>query len=130
LVLKQSCCSKSSLSKKTIEPAPYNPDISPRQCIHIFHYRFCSHPTRRLLNANDDKYFGWNFLNLLEDGKTTIEFRRPTGVKSAKECLAWVEFTVTFVQATVQSRNHRKPNLGEFLISISTLPAASVSCIY
>jgi hypothetical protein len=31
-----------------------------------------------------DKYFGWNFLNLL-DRKTTIEFRRPPGVRDVAE---------------------------------------------
>jgi len=65
-----------------------------------------------LMNDGDDKYFGWNFLNLLEDGKTTIEFRRPPGVKSVKECLAWVEFTVTLVQAAVQSGNTLTNNMG------------------
>jgi hypothetical protein len=46
--------------------------------------------------------FGWNFLNLLENGKMTIEFRRAPGVEIAENCLAWVEFVVTFVQAAVQ----------------------------
>lgn len=49
-----------------------------------------------LMNSSNDKLFGWNFLNLLESDKCTIEFRHPPGVKSAKECLAWVEFTVKF----------------------------------
>src|ERR1700709_1747639 len=65
-----------------------------------------------LMNDGDDKYFGWNFLNLLEDGKTTIEFRRPPGVKNVNECLAWVEFTVTFVQAAVESGNTLTNNMG------------------
>jgi hypothetical protein len=64
------------------------------------------------MNDGDDKYFGWNFLNLLEVGKNTIEFRRPPGVKSAKECLAWVEFTVTFIQAAVQNGNTLTNNIG------------------
>ena len=57
------------------------------------------------MNDGDDKYFGWNFLNLLDTSRLTIEFRRPPGVSKALECLAWVEFTVSFVQAAVQSGN-------------------------
>jgi hypothetical protein len=29
---------------ETIEPAPYNPDVSPRQCMHLFHYHFILNP--------------------------------------------------------------------------------------
>jgi hypothetical protein len=55
-----------------------------------------------LMNDGDDKYFGWNFLNLLNNNMATIEFRRAPGVTDAEDCLAWVEFTVTFVEASVQ----------------------------
>jgi hypothetical protein len=41
---------------ETIEPAPYNPDISPRQCMHLFHCHFCPHPTRRFLNADNNTF--------------------------------------------------------------------------
>jgi hypothetical protein len=65
-----------------------------------------------LMNEGDDKYFGWNFLNLLENGMTTIEFRRAPGVTNAEKCLAWVEFVVTFVQAAVQKGNGLSNNTG------------------
>jgi len=29
---------------ESIEPAPYNPDISPRQCMHLFHCHFILNP--------------------------------------------------------------------------------------
>lgn len=65
-----------------------------------------------LMNDGDDKYFGWNFLNLLEDGTNTIEFRRAPGVEKVKDCLAWVEFVVTFVEASVQNGNGLFNNTG------------------
>jgi hypothetical protein len=41
---------------ETIEPATYNPDISSRQCTHLFHCHFCPRPTRSLLNADNDTF--------------------------------------------------------------------------
>ncbi|OBT50907.1 hypothetical protein VE04_09088 [Pseudogymnoascus sp. 24MN13] len=66
----------------------------------------------QLMNDGDDKYFGWNFLNLLGEGKTTIEFRRPPGVTNEEECLAWVEFTVMFAQSAVLHGNTLTNNMG------------------
>ena len=51
----------------------------------------------------DNRYWTWNFRNLLQGGKMTVEFRQPPGVVIAKDCLAWAEFVVTFGGAALKT---------------------------
>lgn len=52
-----------------------------------------------IMNPNQSKYFGWNFLSL----KTykTIEFRRGTASLSSNDTFMWVELGMSFVQAAM-----------------------------
>ena len=54
-----------------------------------------------LMNNGGDRYYGWNFVNLYYNGKTTAEFRRSPGVKTAEECYSWVDFAMVFVHAAI-----------------------------
>lgn len=49
------------------------------------------------------KYMAWNFVNVFYSGWSddggTIEFRRPPGVTSPDDCLAWMELAVYFIHA-------------------------------
>jgi len=49
------------------------------------------------------RYWTWNFMNLIQGSKMTIEFRQPPGVVGAEGCLAWAEFTVTFCEAAIKT---------------------------
>jgi hypothetical protein len=55
-----------------------------------------------LMNMNN-RYWTWNFRNLLQGGKMTVEFRQPPDVVIAKDCLAWAEFVVTFGGAALKT---------------------------
>ena len=57
------------------------------------------------MNGDGTRYYGWNFLNLYQGGKSTIEFRlgRAPGVTSATECRSWVEFIVAFAHAAISN---------------------------
>ncbi|KAF9644758.1 hypothetical protein BDM02DRAFT_3121338 [Thelephora ganbajun] len=48
-----------------------------------------------------DRYYTWNFTNLVAGGFMTIEFRQGEGVITPAGALAWAEFVVTFVGAAV-----------------------------
>jgi hypothetical protein len=52
-----------------------------------------------LMNPNQSKYFGWNFLSI----KTyqTIEFRRGAVSTSVTDVFMWVELATSFVQASL-----------------------------
>ena len=63
-----------------------------------------------LLNPND-RYWGWNFNNLLLMGQSesykeskigTVEFRRPPGSRTLADALKWVHFTTKFVWAATE----------------------------
>jgi len=56
-------------------------------------------PKVRPTDEDYDRYYAWNFTNLLEGGIGTIEFRRPPGVTKMDSCICWIEFTVAFVRA-------------------------------
>ncbi|RDW59551.1 hypothetical protein BP6252_12638 [Coleophoma cylindrospora] len=60
-----------------------------------------------LMNDGGNRYFAWNFVNLYYGGKATIEFRRGPGAEDVDNCFAWVEFSVTFVQAAILSGSIR-----------------------
>ena len=49
------------------------------------------------------RYWTWNFMNLIQGSKTTIEFWQPPGVVGAEGCLAWAEFTATFCEAAIKT---------------------------
>jgi len=50
-----------------------------------------------------DRYYAWNFANLLGIGtEVTVEWRQPPGITTAEECLMWTELAVTFVHAALQ----------------------------
>ena len=44
----------------------------------------------------------WNFTNLQETAKQTIEFRQPPGVTNVNGCFAWTEMTLRFVSASLR----------------------------
>ncbi|OOF90623.1 hypothetical protein ASPCADRAFT_135076 [Aspergillus carbonarius ITEM 5010] len=52
-----------------------------------------------IMNPNQSKYFGWNFLSL----KTykTIEFRRGSASLSPNDTFMWVELAMSFIQAAM-----------------------------
>jgi Putative amidoligase enzyme len=52
-----------------------------------------------LMNHDGDRYYGWNFMNLVYGGTMIIEFHRGPGVTEAEQCLSWVEVAVTFIRA-------------------------------
>lgn len=63
-----------------------------------------------LLNP-DDRYWGWNFNNLLLMGQSesyeeskigTVEFRRPPGSPTLAAALKWLHFTTRFVWAATE----------------------------
>lgn len=54
-----------------------------------------------LMQIPDQKYYCWNFQNLLHGDKATIEFRQPPASTTPEEALAWAELTVTFIQASI-----------------------------
>jgi hypothetical protein len=67
---------------------------------------------------NTFKYSAWNFCPLLSfrggryNAKRTIEFRRAPWVTRADECLAWVDFVVAFIHASIFT----KANLGGYML--------------
>lgn len=52
-----------------------------------------------------DKMFGWNFLNLLQSNKGTIEFRRGGPSTRLEHTFTWIEIAVEFIQASMQVSN-------------------------
>jgi hypothetical protein len=52
-----------------------------------------------------DRYYGWNFTNLTENGIGTVEYRRPPGVTTSHFCKIWIALALTFVLAA-QSIDH------------------------
>ena len=61
----------------------------------------------------EDRYWGWNFNNLLLMGQNeptkakerkigTVEFRRPPGSETADDVLKWVRFTTRFVWQSIE----------------------------
>jgi len=54
------------------------------------------------LMNDENRYYAWNFRNLIYGGKNTIEFRRGPGVDDEEGCTAWVELAVSFVQAAIK----------------------------
>lgn len=67
------------------------------------------------INPGRDRYFGVNFMAL---GKyKTVEFRRGAGSSNVDEVFQWVEFALTFLQAsmalsTVSDFHNFSPNVG------------------
>ncbi|KAF9644773.1 hypothetical protein BDM02DRAFT_3190303 [Thelephora ganbajun] len=56
-------------------------------------------PPGRLSEPN--RFYAWNFANLVDNGILTIEFRQAEGVTTPDGALAWAEFVVTFIGAAV-----------------------------
>lgn len=56
-------------------------------------------PKIRPTDEDFDRYYAWNFTNLLAGRIGTIEFRRPPGVTKVESCIWWVELACAFVQA-------------------------------
>lgn len=64
-----------------------------------------------LMCPQQNKYWGFNFLNIVEDPHSTIEFRRGTPCASARSPLVWAELAMSFTQAAIKcgtSANLRK----------------------
>ncbi|KAI9782445.1 MAG: hypothetical protein M1839_004931 [Geoglossum umbratile] len=80
-----------------------------------------------LFNNGEDRYFAWNFTNLLQGGIMTVEFRRGPGVTTEEACLSWVELPASFIQVACKmvtiSDLNRYPATVEGLLSfISEFP--------
>lgn len=60
-----------------------------------------------LMNPNENKFFGWNFLYLLNNPNRTIEFRRGSGCTSAQQAFVWIEIAMSFIEAAVQLKSRR-----------------------
>jgi hypothetical protein len=56
-----------------------------------------------LMNPDQSKYFGFNFMNL--ETYKTIEFRRGAASSNVTHVFMWVEFAMTFLQASIQASN-------------------------
>ncbi|KAJ5143945.1 uncharacterized protein N7515_002732 [Penicillium bovifimosum] len=71
-----------------------------------------------IMNPNQSKYFGWNFLSI----KTyrTIEFRRGAVSLSADDVLMWAELAMSFILAAVTPRHDR---LQQYPASVGGLKA-------
>ena len=53
-------------------------------------------------NGEHDKFYGWNFLNLLASPEATVEFRRGAASVNAQDALIWIEFAIPFVQTSLK----------------------------
>ncbi|KAM0805111.1 putative amidoligase enzyme-domain-containing protein [Usnea florida] len=53
-------------------------------------------------SAGTERCYGFNFENLMEGKIGTIEFRRPPCVTNYLDCVMWVEFGASFMQAAMQ----------------------------
>lgn len=56
-----------------------------------------------MMNPHDSKYFGWNFLAIKK--YRTVEFRRGAASRSVNDVFMWVEFAMSFLQASLKLRN-------------------------
>lgn len=69
-----------------------------------------------LMNDGHDRYYAWNFQNLLADRSDTVEFRSPPAADNAAKCIPWVEFVASFVTAALTTdrgqRQTYERNLG------------------
>ena len=80
-----------------------------------------------VMQLASDVDYSWNFRSLTDTQMSTIEFRKPPSVKTGEEVLAWAEFVIAFVQASVAFENPSillgfPPNLGglqQFLMQLS-----------
>lgn len=75
--------------------------------------------------CGNDRDFCWNFRSLLNSDKRTIEFRKPPVSTTAKEALAWAEFAICFIQASIKCESPAKlqqvpPTLRGLLWFLST----------
>lgn len=52
-------------------------------------------------NGEHDKFYGWNFLNLLASPEATVEFRRGAASVNTQDALIWIEFAISFVQTSL-----------------------------
>lgn len=57
----------------------------------------------QLMNPDYDRYYAWNFTNVEEDVKGTVEFRKPPAALRCEDAIGWVEFTISFLRAALNS---------------------------
>lgn len=79
-----------------------NPKLSMKtdaQCIEAVNACESSFTIANLMNNDEDRYYGWNFSNLYEGRRMTVEYRRGPGIQDFRICEAWVALAVSFVQA-------------------------------
>lgn len=55
-----------------------------------------------MMCPHQSKYWGWNFLNIVEDPHYTIEFRRGPASSTVDDVFLWVELAMSFIQAAIQ----------------------------
>lgn len=56
----------------------------------------------RFIQGYDNKNFAWNFRNLVQGNKGTIEFRQPPASSTSAQSLSWAEFVMNFIQSSVK----------------------------
>lgn len=55
-----------------------------------------------LICPEQNKYWGFNFLNIVNDPYATIEFRRGSACEAANGPLVWAELAMSFIQAAIK----------------------------
>lgn len=77
-------------------------ELTMDECFDLIHEQQTVQDIVILMANENQKNFGWNFLNLTEDFNRTIEFRRAPGVTDVEDAMAWVEFAITFLCAAAK----------------------------
>lgn len=54
-----------------------------------------------IVSPNNDKMYGWNFLDILDPAIGIIESRRGAGSTSAQDVFIYTETTMSFLEAAV-----------------------------
>jgi Putative amidoligase enzyme len=84
----------------------------------------------RLMQNTDDRDYSWNFWSIYS--KETIEFRKPPASTTAEEALAWAEFAISFIQASIMYEDTTllqkiPPTIGGLRWFLSRFPIPGVS---
>jgi Putative amidoligase enzyme len=89
---------------------------SPRQAIREIGLAQTRQEIVGLMSPDLDSHFAWNFQTLQR--LRTIEFRKGTPSKNAREALMWAEFAMSFILSAMQTRDvptylgNTQPNVG------------------
>lgn len=78
-------------------------DKSPREAIQEIGRAKTREEVVQLMTPGKDSYYTWNFQSLAR--LKTIEFRKGSPSRNAREALAWAEFTMTFILSAMQTED-------------------------